>query len=180
MSNCYFDDSEEGLARETSHPFFVEHASADFYYDCTDDFSPFGNDSGADTLLNLEDWYRERGAGEKVARFLRRQIEEWDFNAEYLKLVDLTQLDTIDREEQSLNNELDRAVIATVFGQYKIAGKADKTMLAMAELAFRRQRYVAEKALIRVGDPWEYATEYLNRLTIMEADLAAMSTKKAR
>ncbi|MCB2376908.1 hypothetical protein LGH70_04905 [Hymenobacter sp. BT635] len=178
MGKYYFDDEDIGLAPETSHPFFVEYAKAEFYYDCTDDFSPFGNDSGADTLFNLENWYREREAGEKCTTFLRQLIEEWGFSVEYLKLSDLGQLDAINSEEQNFNNEVDKAVIATIFGQYKIAGKADKAMLALAIHAFRRQRFIAEKAQIRNIDPWEYAAEYLSRLEIMEADLAAMATKK--
>ena len=33
----YLDDEETGLSRETSHPNFTEHFSAEFYYDCADD-----------------------------------------------------------------------------------------------------------------------------------------------
>ena len=51
----YFFDSEDGPAKETSHPNFVKSMESEFYYDCTDDFSPFGNDDGADLLYNLED-----------------------------------------------------------------------------------------------------------------------------
>ena len=32
----YLDDEETGLSRETSHPNFTEHFSAEFYYDCAD------------------------------------------------------------------------------------------------------------------------------------------------
>jgi uncharacterized protein YfeS len=73
VSAYYFNDNEEGVARKTSHPFFVEHAAADFYYSCIDEFSPFGNDSGADTLSELQDWYNERGANDKALTFLKRQ-----------------------------------------------------------------------------------------------------------
>jgi uncharacterized protein YfeS len=177
----YFDDSEEGLARETSHPFFVEHTVADFYYDSADDFSPFGNDSGNDTLRDLEEWYQERNAGAKAATFLRNLIANgWGFDANYLELSDLKQLEIISHDDQSINSEIDKAVIATVFGQFKITGQADKAMLQMATYAFQRQRYVAEKARTREIRPWEYANEFLARLDIMESDLAAMVNKKAR
>lgn len=181
MSAYYFDDEEEGLARETSHPFFVEHASEEFYFDCTDDFSPFGNDSGSDTLSSLEEWYKERTAGAKAATFLRNlSTNDWGFDASYLDVTDLTQLDAMSRDEQSLNSEIDKAVIATAFGQFKIAGQADKAILRMATDAFRRQRFEAEKAGKRESHPWEYAEQFLARLDIMEADLAAMANKKAR
>ncbi|MBH8556972.1 hypothetical protein [Hymenobacter negativus] len=181
MSTYYFDDQEEGLARETSHPVFVEHATADFYYDQGDDFSPFGNDSGNDTLANLEEWYQERTAGAKAATFLRNMIvNEWGFDATYLDVIEPAQLDVMSRDELSLNGETDKAVIATAFGQFKIAGQADKAILRMATDAFRRQRHEAEKATKRENNPWEYAEEFLTRLDIMEADLAAMANKKAR
>ena len=50
----------------------------------------------------------------------------------------------------------------------------------MAADAFRWQRYEAEKADKRESHPWEYAEQFLARLDIMEADLAAMTNKKAR
>ena len=181
MSAYYFDDKEEGLTRETSHPFFVEHATSDFYYDVCDDFSPFGNDSGHDTLHDLQEWYEERTAGAKAATFLRNLLTHgWEFDAAYIDVTDLTQLDSMSRDEMSLNNEIDKAVIATAFGQFKIAGQADKAILRMAADAFRRQRYEAEKAGKRQNHPWEYAEQFLARLDIMEADLATMSNKKAR
>ena len=181
MSAYYFDDEEEGLARKTSHPLFVEYATADFYYDVCDDFSPFGNDSGADTLFNLQDWYQERTAGAKAATFLRNLLSNaWGFDAAYLDVTELTQLDAMSRDELSLNSEMDRAVIATAFGQFKIAGQADKAILQMAADAFLRQRYEAEKAGKRETHPWEYAEQCLARLDIMETDLAAMANKKAR
>ena len=180
MSLYYFDDPEEGLARETSHPFFVEHAKADFYYDLGDEFSPFGNDSGADTLFNLEDWYKERGANEKALKFLKRQITGWNFSTDYLFITEETQIDAVVAETDSFNSEIDKAVLATVFGQFKIAGKCDKAMLPVATAAFKRQRYIAKKAAMREYNPWEYATEYMIRLDIMESDLTTMTNKKAR
>jgi uncharacterized protein YfeS len=181
MSALYFDDEEEGLARETSHPFFVEHAVADFYYDVGDDFSPFGNDSGHDTLASLEEWYQERTAGMRASTFLRNMItNDWGFDATYLDLTDLTELDLTSVDDETFNGEIDKAVIATAFGQFKIAGQADKAILQMAANAFRRQRHEAEKARKRKDHPWAFADEFLARLDIMEADLAIMASKKAR
>ena len=180
MRSYYFDDEEEGLTRETSHSFFVEHATADFYYDCGDEFSPFGNDSGADTLFNLQDWYRERSAGEKALTFLKQQIRDWGFDTDYLAITEPLQLDAVAAKMEDFTNEIDKAVVATVFGQFKIAGECDKAMLPIAAAAFWRQRYRAKKAQARELDPGEQAAEYLARLEILEADLQAMVTKKAR
>lgn len=98
-SALYFDDSEEGVAHATSHPVFSKFAKEDFYYSAGDDFSPFGNDTGHDTLRFLEEWYQERRAGEKAATFLRKMIEEWGFGAEYLLITDPAHFGAISREE---------------------------------------------------------------------------------
>ncbi|RZK25375.1 MAG: MolR family transcriptional regulator [Hymenobacter sp.] len=179
MDLYYFDDPEKGLARATSHPFFVEHATADFYYDGGDEFAPFGNDTGYDLLRDLEEWYQERGANTKVAVWLRQLIIAWGFNPAYLHYNTQAQLETVNPEEQYLNDVLDKAVIATILGQCKIAGKADKAMQEMVANAFMRQRYMTALANAP-DDPWEEAEFYLSRLAIVEADLAAMATKKAR
>lgn len=57
-STLYLDDPEEGLSRDTSPPRFVQLAADDFYYNGSDDFSPFGSDDAHDTLSALQDWYR--------------------------------------------------------------------------------------------------------------------------
>jgi uncharacterized protein YfeS len=177
MQLYYFDDLEQGMARETSHPLFVRHASAEFYYDEGDDFSPFGNDTGNDLLRDLEGWYQERGANEKAATWLRKLVVAWGFDASYLDYATHDKLQLVDLNEQYLNDVLDRAVIATIFGQYKIAGKADKAMQTMVADAFMRQRYMTALANKR-DDPWKEGDFYLSRLTIMEADLTAMIAKK--
>jgi uncharacterized protein YfeS len=180
MSLYYFDDLEKGgLARETSHPFFVEHATADFYYDEGDDFAPFGNDTGNDVLRELEEWYQERGAGEKAATWLKRLVVAWGFDASYLGCTEKAHLKTLNLDEQYLNDVLDKAVIAVILGQYKIAGSADKAMHKMVVDAFMRQRYMTALANTP-DDPWEEAALYLSQMEIMEADLAAMANKKAR
>jgi uncharacterized protein YfeS len=179
MSLYYFDDSEEGLARETSHPFFVEHATADFYYDSIDEFSPFGNDTGHDVLQDLQEWYQERGAGSKASTWLKQLIVAWGFDTAYLSYTTQKDLEAVDLEAQYLNDVLDKAVIATVFGQYKIAGKADRAMHKMVADAFIRQRYMTSIANTP-NNPWDLADEYLARLNAMERDLASMENKKAR
>ena len=165
MDLYYFDNEEEGLARETSHPFFVEHATADFYYDEGDDFSPFGNDTGHDLLRELEESYQERGANAKAATWLRQLIIAWGFDSAYLNYTTQAELESIDLKEQYLNDVLDQAAIATILGQYKIAGKADKAMQKMVADAFMRQRYMTGLAN-RPDDPWKEAELYLSRLAI--------------
>ena len=54
-THIYVRDPEVGLHRLTSHPKFREHFTDDLYYDCTDEFAPFGSDEGDTSLYEVED-----------------------------------------------------------------------------------------------------------------------------
>jgi len=128
-SSCpefYYDDPEIGLCKKSSHPTFVKVASDDFYYNCCDDFSPFGNDAGSDTLARLEDWFKDGGRPHAIIRFLRDVIDEWALGVP----------DNIDRKtDKGLNTWLNkndmngkyltsecRLRVVVAFGQLKICG----------------------------------------------------------
>jgi uncharacterized protein YfeS len=186
MSAYYFDDEEEGLARETSHPFFVEHARADFYYDLGDEFSPFGNDAGADTLFRLEDWYRESlednaVMADDVATLLRDYLAVNLPNMlGYVDIAERQGMELLDLSKEHFYTDIDQTIIATAFGQYKIAGMADKQVVNMAVNALSRQRYLADKAGKKSPNLWPLAKTYLQRLEKMSFDLSEMTNKKAR
>jgi uncharacterized protein YfeS len=177
-ANLYFDDFEEGITPETSHPTFVKYATADFFYSQGDDFSPFGNDTGNDTLRFLEEWYQERRAGEKAATFLRKMLDGWGFGADYLLIKHPSQFGDIDLENKHFTDTVDQAIIAIAFGQCKIAGKADKAIISLATETFQRQLYLAEKAGASEVNPWNLAAEYTERLNVMKLALAEMIIKK--
>ena len=63
----YFDDPEEGPMPATSHPTFNKLAQEEFFLDCLDEFSPFGNDDGAEAHYSLEDWYRQPSGNDIVS-----------------------------------------------------------------------------------------------------------------
>ncbi|NLF05706.1 MAG: MolR family transcriptional regulator, partial [Actinomycetales bacterium] len=99
MSTIYLDDEDEGLARETSHPRFVELAP-DSFYDESDEFSPFGNDDGNDALRSMEEWFEDREPGTDPIEFLEELLDEWDldvpegaFDLDHAGLVELVTRD---------------------------------------------------------------------------------------
>ena len=175
-ANHYFDDPDEGISRETSHPRFRELAADDFFYDCTDDFSPFGNDDGADTLYNLEDWYREGGRDAKVASFLKNLIKEWDFGVPPKMLhADQAALEKWLAKEhmhEAYLQSICNAYIATAFGQLKVAGQVNAGMRADALAAIGCQ--VRLNQLARTSSPhWQHADQNLARLVTMRTVLEA-------
>lgn len=145
----YFDDEEgEGPSRETSHPNFVKVLTDDFYYDCTDEFSPFGNDDGADTLFNLEDWYKENGKLSKPVKFVKDYIDEnLGFETKYMKLTDPKKILKINAEEEFIFDSIDHAIIATAFGQYKIEGTLNSDLKDLADIALERQKVITQNQI---------------------------------
>jgi uncharacterized protein YfeS len=152
----YFDDENVGPARETSHPEFVRVCEDELFYDCTDEFGPFGNDDGADALRRLEDWHREGGNG--LRAFVDGLLDEWG--------VCIPDLATSDRDtvgEWLRDNALEIAVrttnnlvIAVAFGSVKITGKLDRDFVVFVRAALDREALLMEHWTRR--DPtWPHA-----------------------
>ncbi len=169
MNNGYFfDDEEEGLAKETSHPNFVKGMTAEFYYDCLDDFAPFGNDDGADILYQLSDWYREKKLTRNVLKWVFERIDEagCKYQSEGVsEVLTLETLNDIQQEDEYLIQIMDNSILAAAFGQIKITGKIDQKLLEKAKIAIKRQQ------LLNTNPSSDVGLEYANRLATMEKDL---------
>ena len=173
MPSLYFDDPEEGLARATSHPAFVQLAQADFYFDQADDFSPFGSDDGFDTLSALEDWFREGGQSGHVMAFLQQQLADWDLPiaADMLTRSEAAKTKWL---AQGMNDtwlaSVCKARVATAFGQIKISGQLDAEVRAQGLLALDNQLFLNQRAR-RVYPDWAFANHEAERLQAMQAAL---------
>ena len=167
----YFDDINAGPSVLTSHPRFCELATESFYLDCTDDFSPFGSDDGADTLSSLEDWYRDGGRDAEVDDFLGDLMAEWEIEipdlADASHAVVAAWLDEDPAHEVHLHT-LCRAYVATAFGQLKITGAIWPTILREALESLECQLWLNERAQTR-NPSWPHAEEQRIKLKKMEA-----------
>lgn len=163
----FFDTEDDGLSRETSHPNFVKSMNSDFYYDCMDEFSPFGNDDGADLLYNLEDWYRKRKLTRNILKWMFNQIDEMGFEFQSKgcsELLDVKKINEIQEKDEYLILSMDNSIIATGFGQIKITGKIDTQLKAVTLKALDRQ------LLINKDD--EDSKDYVSRIEKMKTDLS--------
>ncbi len=163
--NYYFDHEEgDGPSRKTSHPNFVKAMTADFYYDCVDEYSPFGNDDGADMLYHLEDWYREKKLFRNIVKWLFNEIDEMGFqyqSKQCSQILDLETLSMIQEEDEYMLLCMDNSIIAAGFGQLKITGKIDTKLKKITLTAIERQLLLDEG----------YDKEYKERLEKMKEDL---------
>ena len=165
----YYDDPEgDALAVETSHPNFVTLLTSPFYYDCTDNFSPFGNDDGADLLYQLEEWYQEKNGKGNILKWLIETIDEMGFkysSKDCLKILDEDILKQLLDEDPHFLGAMDNTIVAAAFGQFKISGQISKELKEIALTALKRQTILHDTSTN------ELAKEYLERLKIMTDDL---------
>lgn len=114
----YVDDPEVGPDRLTAHPRFNDHFQEDFYLDCTDEYSPFGSDEGADVLVMFEDAIRKErdidflvGAYDIVSGWMERDVSSPDDWATY-----------------EYGFDCDVAIMASTFASIKLTGHLDAAL----------------------------------------------------
>ncbi|MDO1446588.1 hypothetical protein Q0590_10025 [Rhodocytophaga aerolata] len=195
MKKFYLDDPEIGPDPATSHPRFNELMKDEFYTDCLDEFSPFGNDDGADTLYNLEDWYRETKGKADIVAFMFDHIDGFGFKYACdgcVQSLDLEFINQLQQEDEFFIDCMDKAIIATVFGQLKIEGKIAPALKELGIIALERQKLVTLQRLANnevdlsklfkivdgkstreneEGNTNHLQDAYLERLEIMKKDL---------
>ena len=166
-SKLYLDEEETGLAREASHPNFVEYFSEEFYYDCADDEAPFGNDNGADTLYELEDLFKSGDYEGKIFTLPKRIVSEiWDFH--YLKPDNFSKkkiTELIEKDEYSLI-ATDQVIIAVALGEIKITGKIKQKLKELALNAMKRQKIVFEMLGYEGSDTYDKIMEDLEKFPV--------------
>lgn len=168
----YFTDKDDdGSILENYHPNFVKSLTAPFYYDFTDEFSPFGNDEGSDQLHNLEDWYRDHHGESNVLRWLHKTINAFGFkimSEAGSKIVDAEILDQFQDVDPDFLNCMDNTIIATAFGQYKISGLLDGELKELALIALERQQILLTMEIEPVDN------KFMKRLNKMKNDLLSI------
>jgi uncharacterized protein YfeS len=143
-----------GIDWDDFHPQSRVLLDAPFLWSCTDDFSPNGNDTGADVLGLFSDW-RKSARRSPVAPFLDQLMRDWG-------IVVPPQAD-----DESMRTVWEEARIGLAFAQLKIDGFCDEGVRAHAleGIAECRGR-VVEKLR-----NWALYDERLRTLEVMEAKL---------
>jgi uncharacterized protein YfeS len=153
------------LSPENSHPTAARILTDEFYWDCVDEDSPFGNDNGADTLAFFREWREEHPMSDPV-EFLNELLERWEATNDYWDVVEPAEVQKLLEEDEFGFSTRDDTVIAVAFGQLVLEGKIESEIKRRALLAIERQ------SLPAVSDGWrEYAAERVERLKKMREAL---------
>jgi uncharacterized protein YfeS len=141
-----FRDFHAGARQILDEPFFWEQAN---------DFSPHGNDTGADLLADYRKWLKSHSNSDPL-EFYNLMAKRWG-----LSLVGKSDA------EQTM---LDEAAVALAFAEVKLRGACRPTAVALAKSAIKRQR---EQALSAVK--WTHRDDRLKSLDAIESKLLSLA-----
>ena len=128
-----------GIDWDDYHPDARKLLDDEFFWDCTDDWAPHGNDTGADLLSDFEKWNRShpQAAAHEMAEGL---LEGWEVGRIDLDAADEATVRSLlagNPIALEVNNE---AMIAVAFAAVKHRGWCDARTRELALRAIERQR----------------------------------------
>jgi uncharacterized protein YfeS len=129
-------DDEWELSPDSAHPNARRLMKAEFFWDVTDEDSPFGNDTGADTLEFYRAWIRENDDDEE---FLIELFDEWEVDRELAESLPDAELAAQLEEDHYDILTYDDVVIAVAFAQLVLEGNAMPDMANAAARCLQRQ-----------------------------------------
>jgi len=140
-----------GIDWRDFHPDARKILDDPFFWNCSKDFAPNGNDTGADLLANYRKWLR-RNPIEDPMTFYHAQIRNWGFPPQPLCDLDQT--------------VMDEAAVALAFAEFKLRADCRTSVAELARKAIQRQRQHA----IEAGQS-PHQDERLTSLDMLEAKL---------
>jgi len=148
-----------------AHPNAQRLMKDEFFYDITDQLSPFGDDDSWETFMAFQEWLQTNSNRNKM-EFIHQQISYWDYPPFDLNTTDF---DVINRYLQTspLHNRFlygtDEAIIATAFGQLYLEGLIDLNIRNLAITAIKRQTLTEMIAM--------HSEEFSNKIVIKYSKL---------
>ncbi len=142
-----------GIDWRDFHPDVRKILDNPFYWECSNDFAPNGNDTGADFLADYHKWLQRNPSGDPIM-FYERLIRQWGFPEEPSSDLDRT--------------VMDEAAVALAFAEFKLRADCRPAVAALARAAIDRQRQQAIEAV-----DWPHREERLKSLEMLEAKLPA-------
>ena len=153
-------DDEWELEPEAAHPNAQRLLREEFYWDITDDDSPFGNDTGWDTLQFYRAWIEENDDDEE---FLDELFDEWEVDRELAESLQDDELAAQLEDDHYDVITYDDVVIAVAFAQLVLEGGTSPEMAAAASRSLERQLL---PAMMEFRD-WSDADERRERCELM-------------
>ena len=154
-----------GIDWSQYHPDARKLLDDPFFWDAVDEYSPHGNDTGADLLEAFRDW-RRRHRTVPASRFLPLMLKRWNYSSSVASLLDKP-MSAWDDDDELILEVIDEANIAIAFAQLKIEGRCDDDLREAALASIQRQLDPAMHAHFA----WTPPMEHRDRLEQLRAKL---------
>lgn len=131
------NESEWELEPSNAHPRAAEILTDEFFWNCVDDNSPFGNDNGADILEFYREW-REDNKPSDALSFFNDILDNWDVNSSAFEgITDPNELENV--YDDFNVHSYDDCIIALAFGQLLFDGEVNDEIRKLTLEAIDRQ-----------------------------------------
>ena len=143
-----------GIDWDDFHPKAREILDEPFFWDCTDDFSPNGNDTGADVLAFYQEW-RKQNKKRPAATFFDRLMRDWD-----------VVIPPPPGDEFSVMT-FHESIVGLAFSQLKVDGFCETQIRDQALTSISRHR----ERIKKFHNDWELFEERMKTLDLIESKL---------
>ena len=142
-----------GIDWRDYHPNAQQILDDPFFWEEANDFSPHGNDTGADLLSDYRSWLKRNPTGEPLD-FYRNLITRWGFS--------------LDSSDITARSVIDEAAVALAFAEIKLRGACRPQISELALQAATKQRQDALQAV-----DWPHRDDRLKSLDLIQTKLRA-------
>lgn len=125
--------------KKTANPVALKVFTEDFYWDISDDNSPFGSDNGADTLSNYKNWKDIHKNG-STEQFMQEHMSSWQANYEQWKNYKQEEIAPWDFLKKFSLTSADDSLIAVGFGQILLYGNIDQDTRKLTVKAIENEK----------------------------------------
>ena len=136
------------------HPKAREILDSPFYWNCVDDFSPNGNDTGADVLGFYEEW-RPKNKKRSAISFFNSLMSDWEVSL------------PVDQNDDYARQMYEESIIGLAFAQLKIDSICEEQISGMAVDALNGM----EKRITELHKDWDLYEERMKTLGFMKQKL---------
>lgn len=146
-----------GVDWEDYHPDSRKILDSPFFWSCIDDFSPNGNDTGADVLELYRDWKKQNPRG-KGFKFLDNLIEDWGIEW------------PLNKDDAYSKETYEEMMLGLSFAQIKLEGECEEPIIRQSlEVVKGIRKRIEEK-----HRDWEHFEERLRTLDEIECKLSML------
>jgi uncharacterized protein YfeS len=155
QDSLFSQSTFRGSGQRDFHPDARRILDDPLYWEETNDFSPHGNDTGADLFADYESWVKKHPENDPLD-FYRHLISQWGLS---LNTTGPTYLSV-----------MDEAAVALAFAELKLRGNCRSSAAELAIQALERQRQEAFQAT-----EWPHREERLRVLDLFHSKLKTLS-----